>query len=205
VNNHRQCPIPTRGGRDCWEPPHPDSKLGLCARHLTQAVQDYLTPINHTNIRCKFCHQFTVRQSLADTIWYCINPDCARIQLDRPPADPISDEQWREELRQYNAEREFEVVYYLRWADRIKIGTTRALDRRMRSIYHDELLAVEPGTAKLEAERHKQFDHARLPAYKEWFTGTPDLVQHVNALRKQNGEPFAAVARWMRERNEKAA
>ena len=38
-----------------------------------------------------------------------------------------------------------DVVYYLRWHDRIKIGTSSQPRRRVAAIRHEELLAFEPG------------------------------------------------------------
>lgn len=49
------------------------------------------------------------------------------------------------------------VVYYLRFGDRIKIGTTTNLRTRLISVPCDEVLAVEPGSYALERERHEQF------------------------------------------------
>lgn len=205
MNNSRQCPIPTRGGLDCWEPPHPDSQLSLCERHLALAAKDYEIPVNISHSRCKYCQLITLRKSLADNLLYCTNRDCARVQYDQ---DVLADEELEAKQLEFSKNQarlyRFNVVYYLRWADRIKIGTTAELRTRLRSIYHDEVLAVEQGSSQLEADRHKQFAASRYPRYKEWFTITPDLVEHINALRQQHGEPIAASERWLVERNEAA-
>lgn len=77
------------------------------------------------------------------------------------------------------------VVYYLLWADRIKIGFSTRLAERIRGIYHDEVLAVEPGSFELEQARHRQFAEYRLPRQREWFSDVPALRFHINTLRDQ--------------------
>lgn len=74
------------------------------------------------------------------------------------------------------------VIYYLRFGDRIKIGTTTHLNARLSSVPHDELLATEPGDHRLETLRHRQFKHCRV--HREWFDGTDEsLLRHVAMLR----------------------
>lgn len=75
------------------------------------------------------------------------------------------------------------VVYYLRFGDRVKIGTTIDLTRRMQSIPYDELLATEPGSYDVEKQRHRQFHAARIYANREWFTLTDDLLAHIQGLQ----------------------
>lgn len=81
------------------------------------------------------------------------------------------------------------VVYYLRFGDRIKIGTSSDVWTRIASIPHDRLLATEPGGYTLERERHQQFREFRLARNREWFRDCPEIRKHVNALREQYGDP----------------
>lgn len=74
-----------------------------------------------------------------------------------------------------------EVVYYVRVGDHIKIGHTTNLRQRMNSYRTGTLLAVEAGDLRLEARRHRQFAGS-LAAGREWFTPTPDLMQHIAAI-----------------------
>jgi T5orf172 domain-containing protein len=83
------------------------------------------------------------------------------------------------------------VVYYLRFGDRIKIGTTKDVWERIGSIPHDRLLATEPGSYDLEDERHAQFKAFRLDVNREWFRDCPEIRHHVNELRRQYGDPVA--------------
>lgn len=74
------------------------------------------------------------------------------------------------------------LIYYLRFADRIKIGTTTNLKIRLTAIPHDELLATEPGDVMLERRRHRQFDHLRLKG--EWFRADRELLDHIESIRR---------------------
>jgi hypothetical protein len=89
-----------------------------------------------------------------------------------------------------------EVVYYLRWAERIKIGTSRNPKQRLAAIRHEELLAFERGGRDLEQARHVQFAHVREGG--EWFTATDELLAHIEAVAGGR-PPWQAYARWISE------
>ena len=88
-----------------------------------------------------------------------------------------------------------DVVYYLRFQQRIKIGTSRNPRQRLAAIWHDELLAFERGGRVVEQARHREFAHLREGG--EWFTASPDLLAHVRSL--QHGDPWHDYARWVAE------
>ncbi|WP_336633319.1 MULTISPECIES: GIY-YIG nuclease family protein [unclassified Microbacterium] len=87
-----------------------------------------------------------------------------------------------------------DVVYYLRWHDRIKIGTSAQPRRRLAAILHEDLLAFELGDRTLERTRHAQF--ARLREGGEWFRAADELLLHAAALAADT-PPWHAYARWM--------
>ncbi|MBO0979101.1 GIY-YIG nuclease family protein [Microbacterium sp. SD291] len=89
-----------------------------------------------------------------------------------------------------------EVVYYVRYDRRVKIGTSRRPRQRLASIRHEELLAFERGGREVEQQRHRQFTEIREGG--EWFTFTGALSTHVTALRA-SGEPWRLYARWLSE------
>jgi len=89
-----------------------------------------------------------------------------------------------------------EVVYYLRYDRRVKIGTSRNPRQRLASIRHDELLAFERGGRAIEQQRHRQFAEVREGG--EWFTLTAELRQHIRALRGSR-DPWTRYARWVAE------
>lgn len=80
------------------------------------------------------------------------------------------------------------IVYYIRRAELIKIGRTTRPVKRFEALLPDEILAFEPGGAEIEVKRHHQFLHARKGA-SEYFHQTPDLMEHIAAIRSCHGEP----------------
>lgn len=81
------------------------------------------------------------------------------------------------------AERETKsVVYYMRIGDRVKIGTTIDLDRRVREIRPEEVMATEPGGVEVERQRHGQYGHFRTTG--EWFRLHGSLREHIDTLRE---------------------
>lgn len=87
-----------------------------------------------------------------------------------------------------------DVVYYLRYDRRVKIGTSRNPRQRLTRILHHELLAFEHGGRDLEQSRHREF--ATIREGGEWFTLTDDLHTHISGLRAA-GEPWQLYARWL--------
>lgn len=76
------------------------------------------------------------------------------------------------------------LVYYLRFRDRIKIGTTADLKHRLIALPHDEILALEPGGMQLERARHAQFDEHRVRG--EWFRLAEPLIDHARQLKTEH-------------------
>lgn len=71
-------------------------------------------------------------------------------------------------------------VYFVRFADRIKIGWSGNPTRRFRNIPHDEVMAVIPGTMDDEHSYHNRF--AALRVHGEWFRADRTLVDFIAAL-----------------------
>jgi uncharacterized Zn finger protein len=88
---------------------------------------------------------------------------------------------WEERLPADRTARNAPCVYYLRFGDRVKIGTTTNLALRLVAIPHDELLATEPGSLALEKQRHEQFAHLRVRG--EWFSHAGALADYIDSLR----------------------
>ena len=91
-----------------------------------------------------------------------------------------------------------DVVYYLRFRDRIKIGTSANPAQRFASLQHDEVLAFERGDRVLEQRRHAQFAGPRIPG-TEWFETDDALLAHVAAVAAGAPDPWALLARWRSE------
>lgn len=91
-----------------------------------------------------------------------------------------------------------DVVYYIRFDDRIKIGTTANPRQRLSTLWHDQLLAFERGDRAVERARHAQFAAHRFDR-TEWFAAAPPLLQHVAAIAAGVDDPWALHARWRSE------
>lgn len=87
------------------------------------------------------------------------------------------------------ADQEDGVVYYVRRGSMIKIGTTVNMHKRMQAILPDEVLATEPGSYSLEAQRHREFLDVRVHGQTEWFHASPALQTHVHTLIALYGHP----------------
>ncbi|MFF9309917.1 hypothetical protein ACF1BS_03310 [Streptomyces sp. NPDC014748] len=81
------------------------------------------------------------------------------------------------------------IVYYMRRADLIKIGTTTDPHSRFSDLRPDEILAFEPGGPEEEHLRHRQFLWCRVGKRSEYFRQTPKLLAHIDALVAKHGAP----------------
>jgi hypothetical protein len=79
--------------------------------------------------------------------------------------------------------RRGEVVYYMRIGNRCKIGYSGNITSRMKTINPEELLATEPGTEKLERQRHAEFGDLRV--HGEWFRLEEPLTSHIAELKQR--------------------
>lgn len=68
------------------------------------------------------------------------------------------------------------------FGDRVKIGTTTNLAKRVTGVPHDRVLASEPGGRDLERARHAEFAGLRVKG--EWFQYVEPLVSHVARLAR---------------------
>lgn len=82
------------------------------------------------------------------------------------------------------------VVYYIDFGQRIKIGTTTNVKKRMREFCQPKsaLLAVEPGSYDRERQRHEEFAKLRLER-TELFDKGEDLMSHIKLVRDTFGDP----------------
>lgn len=90
-----------------------------------------------------------------------------------------------------------DVVYYLRWRDRVKIGTTANPRQRFAAIRHEALLAFERGDRAVERRRHGEFA-AERGGTSEWFELSPRLLAHIDALAV-GVDPWDRWRRWVAE------
>jgi hypothetical protein len=93
-----------------------------------------------------------------------------------------------------------DVVYYVRFRDRIKIGTSGNPRSRLAQLRFDELLAFEQGNRALEQQRHAQFADQRFPG-SEWFHVHDALANHIRSIGA--GDPWTVYGRWRSEATRK--
>lgn len=87
-------------------------------------------------------------------------------------------------------------IYYVRLDGVIKIGYTKNLHRRIKEYAPTAvLLATEPGTPKLERQRHQHFGKD-LAVGREWFTESDELTTWINTLVEAYGEPDPSIGRY---------
>lgn len=91
-----------------------------------------------------------------------------------------------------------DVVYYIRYRERIKIGTSANPRQRLASLWHDEVLAFERGDRTLERRRHDQFADHRL-GRSEWFAEHEELHRHIRDVAAGAEDPWERYARWRSE------
>lgn len=84
-------------------------------------------------------------------------------------------------------------VYYLQVGERIKIGYSTDVKKRMRAYPPgSKLLAVEGGSPQLEAQRHREFAGSLVDG-REWFRPDEILLEHIDrtAQMDSDGRQFA--------------
>ncbi|MFE1645994.1 GIY-YIG nuclease family protein [Microbacterium sp. P01] len=91
-----------------------------------------------------------------------------------------------------------DVVYYLRFGDRVKIGTSANPRQRFAAILHDDVLAFERGDRRLESRRHTRFAADRFPG-TEWFVLSEPILAHVRTLGGGAQDPWDLLALWRSE------
>lgn len=77
------------------------------------------------------------------------------------------------------------IVYYVLLGNRVKIGTTTNLERRLQNIQPEQVLALEDGDEKLERSRHATFRNLRVSG--EWFRHESPLVEFIADLPRYTG------------------
>lgn len=90
-----------------------------------------------------------------------------------------------------------DIVYYLGFRDRVKIGTTANPRQRFAAIRHERALAFERGDRRLEQRRHGQFAAERAGT-SEWFELSEPLEAHIDVLAG-GVDPWDRWRRWVAE------
>lgn len=174
------CGIVLETGERCDRAVEPDAPLNLCSRHLLEAHDWVAGEVGVTDTLpspCLVCgSRLGVRYPSG---WLCAICEWKVGDVPDSEAPPIR----------------VDVVYYLRFRDQIKIGTSANPRQRLASIRFDELLAFERGDRAVEQRRHAQFAQHRLD-HSEWFAANDALASHVAQLSAGVIDPWAQYAFW---------
>ena len=175
------CTLIQTSGSPCMNESDPASFFDICTEHWAQIIDDHkhATTERHllAEIACPTCRRPILTGPGVPVA--CSNPHC------------WEDAWWNEPARDSDmpARRGTDLVYYIRFGDRIKIGTSSNLKRRLSTLTYDEILAVEPGTQALVRERHREFSVLRIDGQRMWFHDAPALRAHADRLRSEHGVP----------------
>jgi hypothetical protein len=179
--------VPVPPGFSCGRPAEPDSPVPLCGRHLAAAHDWVERTVGVTDLLpapCAACgHPVGVRYPAG---WICAR--CEWRLGNVPDAELIA----LGDLR-------VDVVYYVRWRDQVKIGTTATPRRRLAALPVEEVLAFERGDRLVERRRHEQFAAHRFPR-TEWFQLHDELIALTDELSAGVDDPWALVDRWTSRR-----
>ena len=163
----------------------PGLALGLCPTHLLEAYDLVAAEVGTTDLAPSPCRACGCRVGVRyPSGWLCA--DCEWRAGDAPDAELLP-------VR-------VEVVYYVRYREQVKIGTSANPRQRLSAIPHEEVLAFEPGGRRVEQRRHAQFAEHRF-AGTEWFARHPALTEHIEALAIGVDDPWAEYDRWVSRRN----
>ena len=141
-HSRSECTILLDSGDTCGAEVEPDAPLNLCAHHLLVAADWAGRETGVTDVLPSPCLACGSRLGVRyPSGWLCAV--CEWRVGDIPDGEAFLNR--------------VDVVYYLRYRDRIKIGTSANPRQRLASIRHDELLAFERGNRLTEQRRHAQF------------------------------------------------
>ncbi len=179
-----RCDIVLTDGRRCGGPVESGTPLNLCEEHLIVAYDWAARSVGMTDLLPNPCSACGSRVGVRyPSGWICA--EC----------------EWRVgEVPDVELEGPIvEVVYYIRYRDQVKIGTSTNPRLRLASLPHDEVLAFERGGRAVEQRRHAQFAARRL-AGTEWFAVHDALLAHVAELRAGIDDPWVEYGRWISRR-----
>lgn len=196
------CGIVLPNGRDCPGYVRPDSRFNVCAEHVTaiyawgrELDQEHRKPLT-----CRYCGQPTAHRGIRG--WMCgscyaSSPDYHGPGLSGAEMDTVV--RLAEAATAADAKHDPHhrpIVYYIRFGDRIKIGTSASFRKRLESLPYDEVLGIELGGVALEGRRHAQFKAERITG--EWFKASPRLVLHARSLMDDGATWQERLRGWKR-------
>ena len=180
----RGCGILDAAGGRCPEQVDPEAPLNLCTHHLLEAHDWVTRSVGVTDLLPAPCLACGSRVGVHyPSGWVCAECEWRVGEVPDDEFDPPR----------------VEIVYYIRYRDQIKIGTSVNPRLRLASLPHDEVLAFERGGRALEQRRHIQFAEYRFPG-TEWFAVHDALLQHIADVAAGVEDPWTEYERWVLRR-----
>lgn len=176
-----RCGITLDTGAGCSRSTEPNAPLNLCTSHLLQAYDWVAADVGTTDLLPSPCLACGGRVGVKYPAgWLCAICEWRVGELpDQEATTPRLD-----------------VVYYIRFQNQIKIGTSANPRLRLASLPCDEVLAFERGGRALEQRRHAQFAEHRL-ARSEWFSAGEHLTRHIEELQAGVDDPWHPYSVWV--------
>lgn len=177
------CRAETVVGSACTGTVVPDAPVALCVRHLL-LTHDWMTrDVGVTDLLPSPCLSCGSRLGVTyPSGWLCA---ICEWRVGAIPDSGVT-------------EPRVDVVYYIRLGAQVKIGTSANPRRRVSSLPHDEVLALERGDRMLEQRRHREFAAHRIPR-TEWFHENDELSAHIAELAMGVDDPWSRFDRWLSE------
>lgn len=178
------CAVATGHGAVCASPVEAGAPVNLCAHHLVVAHDWVDRTVGVTDILPSPCLACGSRLGVHyPSGWLCAICE------------------WKVgDVADYEiAAVRVDVVYYIRFDDRIKIGTSASPKSRLAALGNNELLAFERGTRELEQRRHRQFAAERF-ARTEWFEASDRLLAHIATLNPAGEDPWNLYRLWVSQK-----
>lgn len=180
----RRCVAAHGDGTSCAAPVEAGAPVPLCPEHLLAAYDWVARETGVVDLAPSACRACGSRVGVRfPSGWICA--ECEWRLGDVPDTELVMPR--------------IEVVYYVRYRDQVKIGTSANPRLRLAAIPHDEVLAFERGGRALEQRRHVQFAAHRFPR-TEWFALHDELVAHVAEIGAGIDDPWAEYERWLSRR-----
>jgi hypothetical protein len=178
------CGVATGSGSVCAAPVAPGAPVNLCAHHLAVA------------------HDWVDREvGITDVLPSPCLACGSRLGVHYPSGWLCAICEWKVgDIADYEVSGvRVDVVYYIRFGDRIKIGTSASPRSRLAALGNNELLAFERGTREVEQRRHRQFAAYRF-ARTEWFEMHDELLHHINTLNPGGEDPWNQYKLWVSQK-----
>lgn len=172
----RECAIVS-----CAATAEPDAPVPLCTQHLLVAYEWMSRDVGVTDLLPSACLACGSRVGVRYPAgWVCATCEWRVGDIPEGAGTPIR----------------VDVVYYIRFGERIKIGTSGNPRGRLAALPWEEVLAFERGGRAVEQRRHALFAEHRIPG-SEWFHSNDALTAHIDELREGVDDPWDRYALWV--------